>query len=523
MVTFFPTPYPDELLYSSIARFHIRSGNNNAKATLNDLFNSSTVTAVLELPSNINRLLSNLPIGATFDAEELIYKHTMFPYYTAFIAEDRAKKIYDYMLSDNGSKIYAELGLGNSYIKLNTYFRFCHECVKDDIRLYGETYWHRIHQVAGLDFCIKHKKPLYNSTAAVRLKNRQEYVNAMMEICMDSSRKDFKPVEILNLDGQADSYDITLSDIRNKSLLLGENIDYLLNNKVKFKELNFFREFYINTLRENNLASIKDGVFQDELLPNFKCFWGEAFLDNLNCNFDIDKRSNWVSTITRKHRKGFDPIQHILVIEFLGINIKDIFATEKISEVKKKEYQPKSEKEIIVQRSKWIELIQKHPNKSKSYLSNADRAVYTWLYRHDNEWLKKNSPTKKVGQRTDQLIDWKKRDDKILVLVQEAVEVLRNSEDKPERITNTLVAKKINKVTLIQKHLHRLPKSKAFLHNNFEGLEDFQMRRIKWAIKELAKDGEVKEWEVINKAGLSKNFYGKLSDKIKTEIEVFKI
>jgi len=36
----------------------------------------------------------------------------------------------------------------------------------------------------------------------------------------------------------------------------------------------------------------------------------------------------------------------------------------------------------------------------------------------------------------------------------------------PERITNTLVSKKINKVTLIQKHPHRLPKSKEFLHNN---------------------------------------------------------
>lgn len=197
MVTFFSTPYPDELLYSVIARYHIRSGNTNAKATLNDLFNSTTVTSVVELPSNIDRLISNLPVAEAFNVEELIYKHTMFPYYTAFITEDRAKRIYGYMLSDNGSKIYAELGLSNSYIKLNIFIRFCPECVQEDLKLYGETYWHRIHQVAGLNFCIKHKNPLYNSTAAIRLKNRQEYVNAMMEICMDRDNKRFLIVTLI--------------------------------------------------------------------------------------------------------------------------------------------------------------------------------------------------------------------------------------------------------------------------------------------------------------------------------------
>lgn len=62
----------------------------------------------------------------------------------------------------------------------------------------------------------------------------------------------------------------------------------------------------------------------------------------------------------------------------------------------------------------------------------------------------------------------------------------------------------------MQKHMDRLPKTKEFLHCNIESLEDFQLRRIKWAMKELAKDGEVKAWDVILKAGLSKNFYSKL-------------
>lgn len=514
MITFFPTPYPDELLFSVISRYHIRSGNNNAKATLRDLFNSTTVTAVVELPSNINTLISNLPVGTTFNPEELIYNHTMFPYFTAFITEARAKRIYDYMLSDNGSKIYAELGLSNSYIKLNTYIRFCPECVEEDLKLYGETYWHRIHQVAGLNFCIKHKKILYNSTVAVRLKNRQEYVNAMMEICINHEEKDFKSVEIVRIDNTRDDISHISEDLKNKSLTIGRDIDYLLNNKVQFKELNYFREFYIDRLVENELASGRNSIYQDELLPKFKNFWGETLLENLNCNFDMDKRHNWVSTITRKHRKGFHPIQHILFMKFLDINIEDIFYSKEIFEVKRKNYIPKSEDEIKEKRNRWLELINMYPNESKSFIRYKDRSVYTWLHKYDTEWLNKNSPSRKIGNRKDQLIDWNKRDEEILALVKAEVDEIKMSEDKPERITVTLISKKINKVTLLQRHMERLPKTKEFLHYNIESLEEFQLRRVKWAIKELDKEGEVKEWDVIIKAGLSKRFYNRLKDSI---------
>lgn len=510
MITFFPTPYPDELLYSIIARYHIRSGNNNAKATLRDLFNSTTVTAVVELPSNINTLISNLPVGTSFKAEELIYNHTMFPYFTAFITEDRAKRIYDYMLSDNGSKIYSELGLSNSYIKLNTYLRFCPECVEEDLKQYGETYWHRIHQVAGLNFCIKHKKLLYISTAAIRLKNRQEYINSMMEICMNMNNKNFKPIEMIGIENT--SY--VFEDLKNKSLTIGRNIDYLLNNKVEFKELNHFREFYIDRLVENKLAAGINSIYQDELLPKFKSFWGEMLLENLNCNFDIDKRHNWVSTITRKHRKGFHPIQHILFMKFLDINIEDIFYSKEKFEIKKKNYRPKSEDEIMEKRDRWLELIKMYPNESKSFIRYKDMSVYTWLHKYDTEWLNKNSPSKKVGKRKEQLIDWNKRDKEILLLVKEAVEILKITDEKPERITKTLVAKKINKVTLLQRHMERLPRTKEFLQYNIENLEEFQLRRVKWAIKELSKESEIKEWDVILKAGLSKNFYSKLHPRI---------
>ena len=38
MIGFFPSPYPDELWYSVICRYHVHSGNSCAKHTMRQLY-----------------------------------------------------------------------------------------------------------------------------------------------------------------------------------------------------------------------------------------------------------------------------------------------------------------------------------------------------------------------------------------------------------------------------------------------------------------------------------------------------
>jgi len=48
-----------------------------------------------------------------------------------------------------------------------------------------------------------------------------------------------------------------------------------------------------------------------------------------------------------------------------------------------------------------------------------------------------------------------------------------------------------------------MPKTKLFLGGSVESTEEFQQRRIKWAIRELEKEEkEIVEWRVFRKAGL---------------------
>ena len=60
MLGFFPTPYPDELLYSLIARYHLRSGSISPKITLSELFGSTSTIATIDLPANLNNLTKRL-------------------------------------------------------------------------------------------------------------------------------------------------------------------------------------------------------------------------------------------------------------------------------------------------------------------------------------------------------------------------------------------------------------------------------------------------------------------------------
>ncbi|MEQ2466710.1 TniQ family protein [Niallia sp. Sow4_A1] len=100
MIIQFPTPYPDELLYSVISRYHVRAGNVFWKHTLEDLFGKRTISASVFLPSGIGSLVQHLPKNTTLNEQIFIEKHTMYPFYTVFLPTEKAQSIYESMTSE---------------------------------------------------------------------------------------------------------------------------------------------------------------------------------------------------------------------------------------------------------------------------------------------------------------------------------------------------------------------------------------------------------------------------------------
>jgi hypothetical protein len=94
--------------------------------------------------------------------------------------------------------------------------------------------------------------------------------------------------------------------------------------------------------------------------------------------------------------------------------------------------------------------------------------------------------------------------------------LLFNKESKPIRITLSTVAKQIGKLSLLQQKKHKLPVTFAVFKQYEETIEQFQIRRVKWVLRQLEfRPVPIKRWEVEKLAGLKAGY----SQEVRTEID----
>lgn len=145
---------------------------------------------------------------------------------------------------------------------------------------------------------------------------------------------------------------------------------------------------------------------------------------------------------------------------------------------------------------------------------------YAWLYSNDKKWLKSNL-TSKIHTSDiilSQKVDWDERDKQILVRVMEVQKALMKSE-KPVRITLSLLGKKSGLTATLEKKLDKLPKTKIFINQVLETIEDFQIRRVDVVCKKLFEEkGHIARWEIYRLAGLKKNISIEVKEHVETNI-----
>lgn len=104
---YFPRLYPDELLYSGIARCRVHLGIGNHKTLLHMLFGDSKVAAITDLPTHLTALANNTGL----DAEGMILNHTLFPLYAPFIPPERRTDLFQAMLAPDEADDWSVWGL----------------------------------------------------------------------------------------------------------------------------------------------------------------------------------------------------------------------------------------------------------------------------------------------------------------------------------------------------------------------------------------------------------------------------
>lgn len=307
MLTFFPEMLPDEFLYSVIARYANIMRYSNLKEVHSQIFGSMNLRSVIEMPTHIDSLISNLPDGHLYTAEEIINNHTFFPYYTAFLSPERGAIIRGYMQGDGGDAIYLFSGITTYSISKTLFLKYCPICITEDIKNYGTSYWHRVHQLPGVEICPQHQVFLIDSwIQTTNKKTLHAYY------CAPENNRD--NVVKANLKNREDRH---LFKIAQDSKWLLDNPtggNNALELYQKIRELLKYRGW------------IKSGgkkIYINDLRGEFIRYYSPAFLKGLECYPNDDSHSTWLERLVRKPRVSQHPLRYLLLLHFLGVSVAD--------------------------------------------------------------------------------------------------------------------------------------------------------------------------------------------------------
>ena len=165
MISYFPAIYPDELLYSQFARYYTKSGYMAYTYVAEELYVSKIVRPDMEFvnaftPDALRMITKDMTM------EEVVLKHTMFPYYGRFLPLERREKAFRALVDMTGN-YHNLLPIPQRKSTSNRCLRYCPMCTKQDRQEYGETYWHRTHQMIGLAACPVHGCYLMDSSVII--------------------------------------------------------------------------------------------------------------------------------------------------------------------------------------------------------------------------------------------------------------------------------------------------------------------------------------------------------------------
>lgn len=320
MITFFPDPYPEELLYSVIARYQERVMVIDRKAALLDMFGTPNARAVIALPSHLGALVSNLPPRNPYSPEILIKQHTLLPYFAPFLERDQLESIMADMIGERGQAVAGRAGLMASTVKDPATLQFCSRCVETDRAQYGEAFWHRVHQLPGVCCCPHHYGTMLLDSSVSMHNARTRHGFVTLEAVLRSQKDSFKEVA-----GQS----------RPVQEFIARESQCLLTNWTPSPGLTTLQERYINALQQRDLALPSGRVRARELAAAIIDYFGRDFLRQCGCDMPADSEHTWTLRMVRHPKGSQHPLKHLLLLNFLGLDA-DIFLRNGVRKTEKK-------------------------------------------------------------------------------------------------------------------------------------------------------------------------------------------
>ncbi|MBU2855894.1 TnsD family transposase [Acidithiobacillus ferruginosus] len=297
MLAYFPEIYPDELLYSVLARYHRHVCSGSPKHTLYDLFGETGVRATVGLQSHVAALSQRIPTDRGLGPERLTRDFTLYRYYTAFEPKSVGQFALASLVDGPADAVHVRLGIAASAISAPAYLRYCPICLGEMLSRYGEGYWRRSHQLPGVLVCPDHGAALADSAVSQGASNQHEFIAADQKNC--------SPVAALPSWASSPRQVTLLQEIAKRSAAL-------LDHPPVRSRFCDWGAYYRSAVIDRGFGKGKENVAQNLLR--------EAILSLLEPVIDLIPSGlggDWPTAMVRKHRKAFHPLRHVLFQIFL--------------------------------------------------------------------------------------------------------------------------------------------------------------------------------------------------------------
>lgn len=418
MLHFLPPTYPDELLYSLLARTHRCLDLGGPKRTLDILFGSRSVRAGVALQAHLGALSDRLPADRHLSAERLARDFTLFPYLTAFQPEAVRTSVLSALIDGPANSINVRLGLAASTIRSPIALRYCPACRAEMLQIHCELYWRRVHQLPGVLVCPNHGIALSDSLVVPGRTGQHEFVAADEDNC--------PPLQAVP-DWTAEGTAIALLT------RIARASSQILVDPPNGEAAEGRRDQIWDGLRALGFGKGRGRIRQYSLETEFRSVYSPIIPV-----LPAAEPANWLVTFLRGRQRAVHPLRHLLLELFIAIRLSGANCPLPM------ETAPSSSREL----------------------------------------------------------DWVASDRQAAAAVRECAEEIRAARP-PKRVSAAEIQRRLGKPGWISRRQRKLHLTVQTLKTVCETVEQFQLRRVAWAVVELMELGlPVRAWRVRKLAGL---------------------
>lgn len=500
MITYIPTMYPDETVYSLLARMYEKNGYLSYAHAKNDFFvNPKEGIEFIFLNKLSKELIEIITRNQTID--DVIKNHTLYNYYGRYLGVEKRREAYNSLYNMSGD--YFRIFVLNKRSSEKTYLRYCPMCVREDRSIYGETYWKRTHQIPELEVCPVHGCKLLNSNVSNNKHSAMSFISANTAVedltIINGSEQDIKLAEYIGISVREN---IECDD----DLLIGkyliskmEGTKYLsscgngINRKLLFQDLiNFYSECKYVIKEISHLSKL----FHGKRAKPLEIIQIAMFL-KIPCKELVNAHNPNKSPAEKFEQKVINMLQNRTVGE---VSSKLNISKSAIKTIIRKYNgvgDNNTKYEIQECRKIWIDTIKKYPNCSFQEICNHSkyRLRLQWLRRNDKEWTDKHYPRKQINSVRQQSIDL--LDKEYLPQIENIIQKYRERPgEMPKRITINAINSYIG---IPGGQLYYMKQCRTVVEKYTETDEAFRVKKILWAIDVLKKSNKKLNFNQIKK------------------------